>query len=72
MAQSEKLIQEVLTKLTTQLESIKRKVDTNVSDLGMVWDKVELTMTSINVIQEEKVDSTKLIKKNLSINQHSN
>jgi hypothetical protein len=36
MAQPEKLIQEVLTKLMTQLESIERKVDTNVSDLGMV------------------------------------
>jgi hypothetical protein len=36
MAQLGKLIQEVLTKLMTQLESIERKVDTNVSDLGMV------------------------------------
>jgi hypothetical protein len=72
MVQSEKCIQEVLTKLMTHLKSIKRKVDTNISDLGMVWEKVELTMTSINMVQEDQVDFAKLLKKNLGINQRSN
>jgi hypothetical protein len=53
MAESEKNIQEVLTKQAAHLEAIKRKVDLTTADLGKVHEKVDLAMSSISVVQEE-------------------
>jgi hypothetical protein len=55
MAESEKNIQEVLTKLAAHLEAIERKVDLTTADLGKVREKVDLAMSSISVMQEEQV-----------------
>jgi hypothetical protein len=45
---SGKSIQEVITMLTSQLEFIKKKVDTNAADLGKVREKVNLAMASLS------------------------
>jgi hypothetical protein len=55
MAESEKNIHEILTKLAAHLEAIERKVDLTTADLGKVREKVDLTMSSISVVQEEQV-----------------
>jgi hypothetical protein len=55
MTEVEKSIHEALAKLTSQLASIEEKVDTNATDQGLVKGKVDLAMTSINLVQEEQV-----------------
>jgi hypothetical protein len=40
-----------LSKLMSQLESIKKKVDDNSAGLGKVREKVNLAMASISVVQ---------------------
>jgi hypothetical protein len=55
MSQAERSIQEVLSRLMTQLESIERKVDCNIADL----EKVDLAMTSLSGLQEEHVSVMK-------------
>jgi hypothetical protein len=54
MLVSEKNIQEALSKLISQLQSIE-KVDGNAIDLLLVQEKVDLAITSISVVQEEQV-----------------
>jgi hypothetical protein len=51
MAESEHSIHEVLTKLASQLASIKCKVDDSTTDLGRVHEPVNLAMTSISQVQ---------------------
>jgi hypothetical protein len=59
MAESEKNIQEVLTKLAAHLEAIERKVDLTTADLGKVREKVDLTMSSIASCRRSKFKSTR-------------
>jgi hypothetical protein len=54
MAESEKSLHEALSKLTSQLPFIEKKVDGNSTDLGTVREKVNLSMASINVVREEQ------------------
>jgi hypothetical protein len=54
MLVSEKNIEEALSKLISQLQSIE-KVDGNAIDLLLVQEKVDLAITSISVVQEEQV-----------------
>jgi hypothetical protein len=51
MEQSEKTFLDCITKLTTQLRSVEQKVDKFAGDLGMMQTKVDLAMTSINLVQ---------------------
>jgi hypothetical protein len=62
MNQVEKNVQEVLSRLALQLESIERKVDDTPADLEKVQERVDLTMSSISVVQEEQVQVIKLLK----------
>jgi hypothetical protein len=55
MSQEEKNIQEILTRLVSQLSSIEQKVDSNATGLEKVQEKVDLAMNSISVVQEEQV-----------------
>jgi hypothetical protein len=64
MEQSEKMLIDCINKLTTQLASMEQKVDRFTGDLGMVQTKVDLEMTSINLVQQEQVQVTKLLKNN--------
>jgi CII-binding regulator of phage lambda lysogenization HflD len=50
MMESEKSIHEALSRLTSQLVTIERKVDSNTTDLGQVREKVDLVMTTISVL----------------------
>jgi CII-binding regulator of phage lambda lysogenization HflD len=50
MMESEKSIHEALSRLTSQLVTIERKVDSNTTDLGQVQEKVDLVMTTISVL----------------------
>jgi hypothetical protein len=59
MSQAERSIQEVLSRLMTQLESIERKVDCNIADLEKVREKVDLAMTSLSGLHEEHVSVMK-------------
>jgi hypothetical protein len=55
MVETEEGIQEALSWLTSQLESIEKKVDGNTLNLRTVYEKVNHAMTSISLIQEEQV-----------------
>jgi hypothetical protein len=59
MSRAERSIQKVLSKLTTQLESIEHKVDGNIVDLEKIREKVDLAMTSLSRVQEEQVSVAK-------------
>jgi hypothetical protein len=50
MNQLEKNVQEGLSKLARQLESIERKVGGTTSNLEKVQEKVDLAMTSISIV----------------------
>jgi hypothetical protein len=55
MAESEKNIQEAFSRLTFQLASIEKKVDSTATGLGRVQEKVDLAMITISSDQEEHV-----------------
>jgi hypothetical protein len=59
MVELEKSIQEVLVKLFAHLEVIERKVDSRVADLGKVQEKVDLAMTSLSLVRDERAQVTK-------------
>jgi hypothetical protein len=66
MVQSKKSLMESITKLAEQLQSMEQKMDKFSGDLGAVQTKVDLTMTSISLVQEEQVQVAKFIKSGAS------
>jgi hypothetical protein len=48
--------------LTSQLASVEKKVDKFAGDPSVVQAKVDLVMTSINLVQQEQVHISKLLK----------
>jgi hypothetical protein len=60
MSQEEKNIQEILTRLVSQLSSIEQKVDSNATGLEKVQEKVDLAMNSISAVQEEQEEQVQV------------
>jgi hypothetical protein len=62
MAEMEKSIQVALVRLAVHLDAIERKVDLTTTDWGKVHNKVDLTMSSLSIVQEEQVQVHKQLK----------
>jgi hypothetical protein len=55
MAESEKTVLEVLSKLTDKMTSVERKLESYHGDLTAVQTKVDLMMRSNSLVQQEQI-----------------
>jgi hypothetical protein len=62
MDKTEQSLMDCISKLNSQLAPVEKKVDKFVGYLGGVHAKVDLVMTSINLVQQEQVHVSKLLK----------